>query len=491
MAQLSELTERRKKMPRFRLGEMGTVGLKVYNGHILEEERRDLRWPKSIYTFKVMSRDSTVASAITLIETLIRRVDWQVIPPKGEEANAEEYQERMDFFESCMHDMEEDWGDFINDILSMLVYGFSIHEKVYKKRQGDKGKYESEFDDGLIGWAKLPIRSQDSIDKWYFEDYGREFVGCRQNLSLVQQYNPFEKPLKSKYVHLPKQKFLHFRYDQKRGNPEGRSPLINCYVPWHYKSTIEEYEAMGVSRDLAGMPVIKLPVEYFDEDASDDKKRFVEYCKRMINEMNANERSGVLFPKFVDPETKEDVFDFELIGVTGGKNYDTDKIIHRYESQILMAFLADVLKLGQDSVGSFALADNKTNTLSLAIESILKQIVAIINKDLVKQTYELNQWSGEKRVRIVHGDLESIDLDAMSKYIQRIVSVGAMEVDKGLSERLREFASLPPANPDEPIDDELTPQGKSRAGDGMATPGEGTKQSTTGQDDPDTGNNES
>lgn len=474
---MTTLSESNKKSL---LSEAGSLGLRVSSGHIREEARCDLRFPQSMQTFKVMARDPSIAASVSLIETLVRKVNWHFVPPKGKERDLEKYQERIDFFESCMNDMEQDFDDVINEALSFLIYGFSVHEKVYKVRKGKKGKYFSKYDDGLIGWAKLASRSQDTLDKWYFDDMTRELKGVRQNMALVEK--PVGYPMDKTEIKLPRDKFLLFKYDSKRGNPEGRSPLLNAYVAWRYKTAIEEFEAMGVSRDMVGMPIIYLPPDYFGDDVDPEKQAFFRYCEKMINDLSANNRAGVLFPRFIDPETKEDLFKFELAGVQGGKNYDTDKIVRRYEGQILTSFLADVLKLGQNGSGSFALADSKTNTLAMAVEGILKQIKAVINKDLVAQTYTLNQWPELDMVEISYGDIEDLDLQDLSSYIQRCVSVGAMEVDKELSNYLRARIGVPAANPEEPVDQKMLGAGQSKAGEGMKTAGEGTAKTVSGGD---------
>lgn len=469
-----------------RLNEMGAFGLKRRDGVILEEPNKCLRYPQNLKTFKVMSRDPSIASALNLIEVMIRKVDWCVVPPRGKESDTEAwnvYADKIKFFEQCMHDMEDTWEDFISDVLSMLIYGYSVQEKVYKYRLGNSGKYPSRYNDGLIGWAKLPIRSQDTIDKWYFDKKGRKLVGCRQNLTGIAD-NDFYSILDQEKlkIRLPRKKFMLFRINPKRGNPEGRSPLISAYVPWKYKTTIEEYEAVGISRDLAGMPVIKLPPEYFASELDAEKASFMEYCTKVINNMNANRQAGLVFPKYIDPESRQDIFDFSLVGVTGGKNYDTDKVITRYESQILMSFLADVLKLGQGANGSFALADSKTNTLAMSIESILRQIKSVLNRDLVAQTYALNGWDAEEMVQIDHKKLQDDDIDNLSKFIQRCVSVGALEVDRDLSSWLRGRIGAPTVNENNPVNEDLLPNSQSKSGEGMKTAGQGTAKNPTGGD---------
>ena len=304
---MADITETQESLPPFRMGEVGSLGLKVKNGRIYEEPRQALRFPESIKTFQLMMRDPAVAASVNIIKMFVRKVNWRFVPPKGKEQDPKML-ERADFFNSLMDDMEHDWADFINSVMSFCTYGFCVNEKVYKKRQGKKGKYQSKFDDGLIGWAKLPIRNQSTLDKWYFDEDFRKVTGVRQNLRNVSHIagaiNLGERPLTRK---LPRAKFMLFKYDDEYGNPEGRSPLLNAYVPWKYKVQIEEYEAVGVSRDLVGMPKIGLPPDYLDENAEPEKKAFVQYCKTVVNDMIANDRAGLIWPRYIDPDTKEDI----------------------------------------------------------------------------------------------------------------------------------------------------------------------------------------
>lgn len=472
---MSDITEINDgAMPQFRMGEIGSLGLKVRSGRMYEEPRQALRFPESIKTFQIMMRDPSVAASVNIIKMFVRKVNWRFTTPKGKETD-KLMLERVDFFNSLMHDMEHDWSDFINSVMSMCTYGFSVNEKVFKKRTGKGGKYPSKYDDGLIGWAKLPIRHQSTLDKWYFDKEYRKVIGVRQNLRnvshLVGAINLAEQPLTRK---LPRAKFMLFKYDDEVGNPEGRSPLLNAYIPWRYKVQIEEFEAVGVSRDLVGMPMVTLPPEYLCDDADPDKKAFLEYCKRMINDMVANDRAGIIFPKLIDPETKENIFGFELVSRQGAKAYDTGEIIDRYSKQIMMSFMSDVLAMGQSKYGSFSLADSKTTLLAMSVGILLKQIKNIINRDLVKQTYELNMWDDEEHVEITFDDIETPDIEAIGKYVQQCVAVGAMEVDKSMSNKLREHLGLPPADETEPVSEKLSPNSQSKSGEGMKTAGEGT-----------------
>lgn len=454
--------------PKVRVGELSTTGLHMSDGRVLEELREDLRYPQAICTFKEMSYDPTISAANNAIKSMIRRLDWSVDFKNTDDLTSEQ-EDMKRFIEECMEDMDVPWADFINEALSILTYGYSIHEKVYKHRNGMSGKYKSRFEDGKLGWAKLPIRSQDTIYRWLYDPKGQRITHVEQDLSTVRTFYGTTNGRLSfpeTKIQIPYNKVLHFRNDVQRGNPEGSSPLKSVYIPWKYKTKIEEYEAIGIARDMGGMPIVELPPEYMSENADDAKKEVYNYFKDVIRNIHANEQMGLIMPKFVDPDTKNDIFGFKLEGVSGGgKQYDTNKIIERYENKILMAYLADVLKLGQDASGSFALSDNKTNLLAVGIEAILKQILDIINRDLIPQTFLMNGTDISQELPIIkHGDLDNRELEQLGKFVQQVVSVGAMEIDEELSEWLRKQADAPLPNREKPIKPEMTSDKESQAG---------------------------
>ena len=469
-----------------RLGENSTIGLNILDGRIYDEPLAEFRWPELVHTCRMMSNDETVYAAENAIKSIIRRLAWKVntreVPE--DDPNIDVIRDREKFISECMGDMESSWADFINEAMSFLTYGHALHEKVYKVRKGLSGRYPSKFNDNKLGWAKLPTRAQDTIFRWNYDDRFQRILSVEQDLSSVQSYvsrgsTAFTGNTSRKEIRYDK--LLHFKHDSLRGNPEGRTPLRACYKAFKYKTAIAEFEAIGVSRDMNGMPVIGLPPEYMSEDADEGKKAVYEYMKNLIRNIHMNEQAGVVFPRFIDAETRNDMFDFKLISVDGNKQFDTDKIINRYENKILMAYLADVLKMGQESQGSFALSDNKTNLLAVGIESILKEILDVINRDLIVQTAVMNGWDLEIPLpEIGYDDIDERDLEKLGGFIQKTVSVGAVEVDQNLSDGLREIAKLPKADVDAPIRRELMTPVQSSAAEGMVTDGDGTRTSPGG-----------
>lgn len=155
---------------------------------------------------------------------------------------------------------------------------------------------------------------------------------------------------------------------------------------------------------------------------------------------------------------------------TTGKQYNTDDIIKRKQNEILTVFLADILKLGQDGSGSFALSEGKNNLLALSIESIMKSISDVIDYDLVKQTLLLNGWNlSDKDMPKWHfNDIDDPDLDNLSKFVQRVMAVGGITADQELENHLRKVANFPENKYDNPIPEDFkNTKMQSRSGDGM------------------------
>lgn len=235
---------------RFKLGETGYLGLNIFAGVSQDELKRELNWPNNIKVYKQMTYSPAVNSALTLYENIVGKVEWYYTAPE----NATEQEKKYAvIINQMMKDLDgQTWREFINDALSMMVYGFSVHEKVYRRRLKSNG---SRFNDGAIGWKKLAIRNQETIEKFIFSEDGSDVLGVKQNLSAVNdQYNRYSGRV-DKMVVLPRSKFLLFRTGKHKGNPFGVSPLRDAYSSWKFLTAIEELEAIGFSKDLAGIPV--------------------------------------------------------------------------------------------------------------------------------------------------------------------------------------------------------------------------------------------
>lgn len=246
MSQVSAVMD---KPERFRMSEMGYAGLNVFNGVTKDEIKRELQWPTCIKTYKQMSYHSSIAAPLTLYENIIGKSDFKFVAP--EKATEEELNQTR-IMQEMLSDLDQPFSEVIREILTMNVYGFSVHEKVFRKRLKSNG---SLYNDGLIGLKKIAYRNQDSIEKFIFSDTGNEIIGVKQNLTQVlDHYNRYSKRTEKEVI-LPRSKFMLFVSGRDKGSPFGISLLRDAYLSWRYLTAIEELESLLISKDLSGVPV--------------------------------------------------------------------------------------------------------------------------------------------------------------------------------------------------------------------------------------------
>jgi len=407
--------------------ELGTTGLKTSSGQITEEFLTQLDGEKGLRVYREMAEnDPTVSAVLFAIEMLIRSVHWSAEPVTQEKEDVE----RAEFLESCLQDMELPFTEVISEILTMLPYGFSIHEIVYKLRMGRTTKSQSNYDDAKIGWKKLPIRAQDTIDLWNLTDKGE--------LESITQVAP---PNYNSTI-IPSEKFLLFRTAARYGNPQGRSILRSAYRPWYFKKKIEEFEAIGVERDLAGLPTAYVPPELLYENAGAKEKAMLAEIKKIVRNVRMDSQMGIVFPQAFD-DSGNRLYEFKLLSAPGGKQFSTNEIIVRYDQRIAMTVLADFILMGQSNVGSFALSSSKTMMFSTALGAWLDSIASMFNREAIPKLFAVNGWTGPVP-KLMHGDIETPDLGELGGYVTALANAGAsLFPDDKLERHLRRMARLP------------------------------------------------
>lgn len=405
--------------------EIGRVGQRRYGGIFYEEFLSELRGRKGAEVFTEMSNnDETIGAILFAIEMLVRQASWNV-EPGGSTAKD---REAAEFVTSCMDDMQQTWIDTISEILSFLTYGWSFHEIVYKRRMGrtKDNRTSSKYDDGLIGWMKLPIRSQETLYQWEYDD--------QDNLIGMTQMPPPDFGL----ITIPMNKAMLFRTRSRKDNPEGRSILRTAYRSWYFKRRIQEIEGIGIERDLAGLPVITTPegMDIWDKD-DEDMNAIRTGLEAMVKNIRRDSTEGLVLPFG---------YTFELTSTGGSRQFDTNSIIARYDTKISQTVLADFIQLGHESVGSFALSSDKTNLFSMAICAFLDIICQTFNSQGIPALIDINgdHFAGVTDYpRLTHGDIEDVDLATVATFIKDMTSIGVIIPDESLEDYVRQLGKLP------------------------------------------------
>lgn len=199
----------------------------------------------------------------------------------------------------------------------------------------------------------------------------------------------------------------------------------------------------------------------------------------MVSGIQNNEQAGLVLPQAFDPDSKQPLFKFELMGSPGSKTYNTSEIILRYNKEILTALFAHVLLLGQNETGSFSLASSQTNILAVGIQRRLNEIRDVLNHELVRAFYSVNNWQlDEELPTFEYEDLEQDDLDVFSKAVQRMAAVGFIERDREMMDRVRSILGVREYGEDEEVDEDSIPLNRTGAAGGM-TAGMGNGQSNS------------
>lgn len=353
--------------------QLGSSGLKRYAPYIYEEFLPELRWPRAAKIYQEMSdNDAVIGSVLYLAEMLIRGVEWRVEPAGDSDAD----KEAAEFLHSCMNDMDTSWANTISEILSMLTYGFSFHEVVYKVRRGpdeSNVKYRSKYSDGRIGWRRIPIRSQSSLYGWEFNEEG-------DVVAFIQSCEPDFTP-----VSIPMSKGLLFRTRVSKDNPEGKSLLRNAYRSWFFKKHFEEIEGIGIERDLAGFPVLTAP-EGLDLWNSEDPQMVSlrADAEKLVSSIRRDSEEGLIIPHG---------WELQLLTSGSSRQIDIGSTIERYDNRIAITLLSDIILLGTKS-GSFALAETKQSLLSAALQSQLSNIADVFNAKAVPDLFKFNNFTG-------------------------------------------------------------------------------------------------
>ena len=406
--------------------ERGRIGQLRYGGVFYEEFLHELSGRKGVETYKEMAdNDDVIGAVLFAMEMLMRQCEFTIEAAGDKPID----KEAAEFVEQCMNDMEDTWTDTISEILSFLTFGWSYHEIVYKRRMGrtHNPQTSSKYDDGLIGWRKLPVRSQDTLWEWEYAEDTDDLIG------MVQAPPPHYD-----HILIPLDKALHFKTRSRKANPEGRSVLRNAYRSWYFKKRIQEIEGIGMERDLAGFPVLTGPPEADLWNEEDEDMRSMLYAaESIVTSIRRDAKEGLVLP---------DGWKLELLSAGNRRQFDTNQVIERYDKRMASTVLADFILMGQQAVGSFALSSDKTRLFSLAVGTYLDIICEVFNKQGIPRLLEINNehFKGITDFpKMVHGDIEDADLTQVSTFITQMVSGGIIVPDEQLEDFVRRVGKLP------------------------------------------------
>ena len=386
--------------------EVGNTGLNLRGVRGKVEENISKLWKgknKKEFISEMRLNDPYVNAWINAKNAIALKPDWVIQPRNPEDSKSKEYADLIS--NMLFNDMATTFNSFVLNSITMAEYGFAISEIVLKKRQGktDNPMTTSLYNDGLFGVAKLSPRWQNSITKWDIDNNG--------NIENVyQRSNDFG----TTDIKMPYKKILHFVMNGYNGNPEGESVLRGTFASYYNKKNIERIQRETFERGFTGILDIQVPPRYMSKKYNTPEGvEMMRVIDAFLRNVKQGKEAGIIRPASKD-------FNIELIQGKTGTGLDPDKMIDRYNTEIVMCLLSDSF-MGKSKVYQGASGEQtKTKIYKSFIGIILDEIKEQINKKLIPLVFNINNLDTEYMPYLDYGNLDDLDLQAVSWFIQSV-----------------------------------------------------------------------
>lgn len=424
----------------------GESGLNVFSGQVLEDFLREFHGRLGYKRYNEMRLNSPIIGALLLaIENAVRAVKFEwtsdeaeaakaqqraqdaeeaarigqadATAPKPKEAKyaaapaAPEYADpRLELLEASLAALSHSLHDHISEALTFLPFGFAPFAIWYQRDER-----------GRVLWRKFLLLGQDTVHRWELDAEG----------GLVGMWQQAAPAYTTEFI--PIERMILYRARVEKNNPEGRSILRQAWIPYYYAKNIAQIEAIGVERDLAGLPVMTPPASADLSEGGTDST----LAQKIVRNIRRDEQEGVVLPPG---------WTLELLSTGGSRQFDTDKIIHRYDTRILQSALAQFLMLGQDGVGSLALSKDQTDFFTMAVNTVADIICDALTKYAAPRLLALNGLDAEG-VRCQHTPAGDMDLTALSEFLSKTGTYITWTPQDEVW--LRQVARLPERSPQE------------------------------------------
>lgn len=439
----------------------GETGLKgAREGFLNEEYLPELRGIPGMRKFREMQdSDPVIGGVIYAFKTLLARVNWRVKPADkdGKALEAAQFAEEV-FFK----DMALTWKETLSEIYSMLTFGFSLFELVYKIRDGaleedrppanerdlrnwlERRKnrnapgYGSRYEDKKVGLHMLAPRAQETVWQWHFDREGT-WLGIDQQ---TENSNGV--------VFLPYWKLANFRTDSYKNNPMGRSILRSAHTPYERKKVLEIAEGRLGMR-VSGIGQFDVPLEIMRADLEQDPENATVWASitAMMKKVAKDQQGAFALPSDRDDKGNR-LYDFNFKSPNSTKVIDLQAAIVRYESRIAMCCLADFMMLGQNGSGSNrALAEDKTEMFETTLNYFSDSVADVLNKQVLPRLWEINGFDPEIMPELQPSPVDKRDVAKLATFLKTLTEAGAtIFPNPDLVDALFDEAQLPPI-PDE------------------------------------------
>lgn len=392
-----------------RRGEIGKSGTISVGGLVYNEEYNwKLTGQRALTEYNKMRRsDATVKASLKIMKEPLLGAELIV-----DAASQDQLDQDIAGFVEWNFLEHLPWHKVLNDILTMLDFGYSLVEMVFEPQVVDSTQ--------RLVLAKLAFRKQQTISAWETKDHQ---PGVTQTISTGESFS------------IPNNKIVVFTNDQEGDSPEGVSVLRSAYKHWYYKELLYKIEAASFEKHGLGVLNIKTPPGASAADISS--------IEEAAMNMRANESSFIRHPNDYDVSFME----MKSSGLKDPK----DAIAH-HDRQISKNVLAQFLELGADSgSGSRSLSEDHTRLFEQSLETVTRTIATALQK-AVNTLVDLN-WDTGSYPRLRFGRIGDEKVTQTATVVAQLVSSGAVNLTEEDERHLRKLAGLPQLPDDDATDE--------------------------------------
>lgn len=324
----------------------------------------------SLDVYEKMLTDGQVRAAVELIKLSATSKGFTVTGDDEETRKSADF--ILENFESIQGNME----DNIKEICTAIVYGYSCTEKVF------------EYDNGAIKLKKLKTLNPNQVavktDKFGDIEYVEQRIG-------------------SKTIKIPREKIMWYAFDKQFGNQYGQSALRPVYKHWITKDRL--YRFANIAYERYGTPLLVGTTT----DANDVGK--MNKILSRINSMTSLSISG-----------GDKV---EAIQMT---NADFIGYIEHHDRKIMESMLVPPMLLGlsRGQSGSYALSGNQFDVFMIRLESIQRNVKALIEEEIIRPLVDLNFPNTKRYPSFQFKPLADKDTEKLAKVFDMMINAGVV-----------------------------------------------------------------
>lgn len=390
----------------------GVPGTAVFGGYVEQKERdRDLWGRKRYETYgNMLANTSIVAAGVRYFMNLIAKPDWK-FEPADESPEAERYAELLT---EMIGDMDTPWRRVVRRAAGYRFYGFSVQEWTAKIRP-----------DGIMAFADVAPRPQFTIERWDCTPDGRI-------LGMIQV-----SPQDYSEIYLPRNKVIYVVDDSIQDSPEGMGLFRHIVEGYRRLKRYEQLEGYGFESDLRGVPVGRAPIAELDrmvkngELSEEQKTSILQPMEDFLKGHIKNPALSILLDSMTYESQDEAQrpssarqWDMELLSSTSATQAEIARTIDRINREMARVLGVEHMLLGDNGVGSFAMAKEKSHSFALIVDSTGSEIAEAFKDDFVRRVFMLNGWPVGKMPTIKIDKIQTRTIEEITTALEQMARAG-------------------------------------------------------------------